>query len=69
MKVPEDVEHREASVDWLERVEVVEEGVMFPEKKKSILITGKIINCGLKNLLPVKVSLISRELIKLINQM
>jgi hypothetical protein len=69
MKVPEDVEHREASVDWLERVEVVEEGVMFPEKKKNILITGKIINCGLKNLLPVKVSLISRELIKLINQM
>jgi hypothetical protein len=47
----------------LEEVELEEEGKMFQEKKTSMLTIWKIIKCGNKNPLPVKVSLFSLQMI------
>ena len=47
----------------LEGVELDEEGEMFQEKKTSMLTIWKIIKCGNKNPLLVKVSLICLQMI------
>ena len=47
----------------LEGVELDEEGEMFQEKKTSMLTLWKIIKCGNKNPLLVKVSLICLQMI------